>query len=281
MNEGSRRLRMTIAGILGVAAITINSIDEQIPPCIRAIPAKAVAMASCPLQHPIPHYHDEVALTPITGQLTGTSQIVSISYGELTNATPESVVASDCPAKAQAPAHVEGKDEAPTEEMPFLLRNAAANFFNQQYVPRRRNFIQLDQSNDLIVLMPPSCLDKDQAPLHLERKDEFALAVNTTITPDTGFFVLNGQTADLLTGPPDKGDGMELAYKSAPCPEKDQAPLHIEPEGGRPTFRPTTGIRMVSTQSQFFENPAPVFIPSRRSNLVTVLTQYPEAPKLA
>lgn len=234
MSEGSIILRTTIAGILGLIIVR-NSIDEQVPSCILAMPPKAVAMASCPAHQMLPHDHREKAITP----------------------------------------------EPPTEEMPFLLRNVAANYVNSEYVPRRREFIQPDQSNNLIVLNLPSCPDKDQAPPHVEPEvDEPVLPVNVTITPNTGALVVNDEAVNILMNPSDDGDDMELAYNSAPCPDKDQSLLHIEPEGPA-TYSATGGIRVATTQSQFVENPAPIFIPAARSNLVTVLTQYPEAPKTA
>jgi hypothetical protein len=182
MSKGSIVLRMTIAGILGVAIVG-NSIDEQIPACIRSMPAKATAAAACP-------------------------------------------------DKAQAPFHLEPKHVGtltPTE-MPFLLRNSAANFINHQYVPERRQFVQPEQAGNLIVLTPPSCPDKDRAPLHLERKDE--QPVNVTIIPDPGSLVFNDYAADILMNQDDDDEDLTL-YDSAPCPDKHQAPLHLERKDGR------------------------------------------------
>jgi hypothetical protein len=172
MREGSIILRTTIAGILGIAIVR-NSIDEQIPSCIRAMPTKTVAMASCPAKPQISNDHHEEALTPtpIIGQLAGISHSVSMAYGELTKATPVSASAADCPTKEQAPLHLERKDAAPPEEMPLPLRNVASNFFASEYVPRPRQFTPPDQYNNLVVHIQSSCPDKDQAPLHLERKD--------------------------------------------------------------------------------------------------------------
>jgi hypothetical protein len=231
MSEGSI-LRTTIAGILGLIIVR-NSIDEQIPTCILATPPKAIATASCPAREQLVHDHrEEKALPPtaLVAQLTGVSSASSSFSGVLTNATPILAAAADCPAKDQAPLHLERKDEAPTEEMPLPLRNAAANFLASDYVPRRREFIQPDQYNNLIVHMQPSCPEKDQAPLHLERKDEFALPVDTNITPNAGSLAFNDEAVNILMNPPDDGDddGTELAYNSGPCPDKDQAPLHLE-----------------------------------------------------
>jgi hypothetical protein len=173
MSEGSRHLRRQIAAILGVAAIAIYSVDEQIPTCILAAPPEAIAMASCPAQQLMPHSHgDSAALLPRIGQLTGLSISTSTSFGAMTDATPGLLAsAADCPDKAKPLDHNHGDDPAPTEEMPFLLRNSAATFFANEYVPRRREFIQPDQYNNIAVMIPPSCPAKDEAPLHLERKE--------------------------------------------------------------------------------------------------------------
>jgi hypothetical protein len=235
MSEGSRHLQVAIAGILGIIIVR-NSIDERIPTCMLAVPPKAVAMATCPLQHPMLHSHDELsALLPRVGQLTGLSHGVSMAYGELINATPILASAAECPAKEQAPLHLERKDAAPPEEMPILLRNSAANFMNSQYVPQRRDLFQADPPNNIIVLNRPSCPDKDQAPLHLERKDGREITGSGDLIADAS--IIEGSDSML------------------------------------PSF--------VTARPQFVENPAPAFIPAARSNLVTVLTQYPEAPKIA
>jgi hypothetical protein len=80
--------------------------------------------------------------------------------------------------KAQASLHLEYKDRdlvLPTPEMPFLLRNSSANFFNHQIDPRRREFIQPQQaSNSIAVSASPTRAAQEEAPLHLELKESTA-----------------------------------------------------------------------------------------------------------
>jgi hypothetical protein len=210
VTEGSKVLRMTIAGILGVVIVR-NSIDEQIPTsCILAMPTKPVAIASCPARYPTLHSHgDELsAISPVVGQLTGISRGVSTAFAPLTDS----------------------------------LASAA------------------------------DCQEKERS-LHPERRDE---PVNVTITPGTTGLAFNEGAPDILVNAENDEDDMALAYNSAPCPEKTQGPQHLERKDDVDAANTTAPMPpLASTRQQFFENPAPVLIPAQRSNLVTVLTQYP------
>jgi hypothetical protein len=220
MNEGSKVLRLAITGILGVVIVR-NSIEEQISSCILAMPAKPTATASSPI-HPFSLHIDPDPLPLLRiGQLTGTFTGVSLAFGELTDATPQK----------DEQLHLERKDLEPDLGMPFLLRTAAANFMNSQYVPERRQFIQPEQASNMIVLKPP-CPDKDKAPLHLEPEEPGTVAV---------------------------------------APPEEDSP-----------WMPTPHRQQLFAQPQFYDDGAtyaPIMAMMRKPTLVTVLTHYPEAPK--
>jgi hypothetical protein len=223
------KLSLSIAAILA-GTVYVGSIDERYPSCILSMPAGATTASVCPLKDKPAYLHIERKAIPLalTGSLTGVTFSTSMSTGHLTNSTPPvAMAAAACPEKEQGPLD----DEPPVpgtmaSEMPFLLRHSSANFFNHQLYPKRPQFIQPQQeSNHIVVSPPPQCPDKDEAPLHLERKERIA----------------------------DAGAG---TFQSG-------------------AFRPTS----FQVRPQSFENPVPPFMPKRPNTLITILT--PQVHKTA
>jgi hypothetical protein len=187
--------------------------------------------------------------------------------------------------------------------------------------PAQHFTLHLDRDNDLFALMPPigqltgvshgvslfngqltdatpcvasaaDCPEKEKV-LHLERKDlEPNLVIplplqaaadftDSQYVPERRDFIQPDQVSSMIVLKP-------------PCPDKEKAPLHLEPAEGGQLITGTGNLAagpstitsgplppFISNRAQFVENPDPVFIPARRSNLVTVLTQYPQVPKAA
>lgn len=103
----------------------------------------------------------------------------SISEQELCVITLTATVTPSCPVKAPALCHIDRVEKIfepvlpVAEEMPFLLRNSAANFFANEYQPRRRDAVQVDQqpwNRALYDLKPshPTDPDREPPPEHIE-----------------------------------------------------------------------------------------------------------------
>jgi hypothetical protein len=161
----------------------------------------------------------------------------SIEEQQLCIVTLTATAAPVCPEKMPVQFHVDRQHKIfevvlpPVDEMPFLLRNAAANFLAAENPPRRHDFVQPDQQ------------------------------------------AWNHALYDLKPGKPTK-------------PEGEPPPEHIEPPTPEAAINPgaMSGVSTatssaygmlgsyVSAAPQFFENPAPVYSPAQRGNLVVVVT---------
>jgi hypothetical protein len=80
---------LTVA-IAAILAVLNNTFDEQTPACILAVPTKAAALPTCPVQRPLLHHgHDpQAAPTPTIALMSGESRGVSTLLGMLTDSTP-------------------------------------------------------------------------------------------------------------------------------------------------------------------------------------------------
>jgi hypothetical protein len=121
MSEGSIRLRMMIAGILGVVILR-NSIEEQAPSCVFATPSRPVAMASClseKKQGPLHLERKDLEAAPEMPFLLRTSSANSFNHQYVPgrrefiqpeHATNVILLMPPCPEKTQGPLHLERKD---------------------------------------------------------------------------------------------------------------------------------------------------------------------------